>query len=150
MIDEEELFNWITGRLQVFFEGSWNHVCTTRFDGLDADVACRQLGYGSGTIVPQIRSATDAVEMNRTNIFPEIDIVGSGCNGNEDRLLDCARASPSSASGQETLHNNFFGRNCLNSEGAGHAIGCVSAPLQGQLVGAPSLPPSPGQQFICT
>lgn len=133
LIDEEQVSNWITGRLQVYFEGSWSQVCATAFDVADADVACRQLGYGSGSVVSKILSFVEREESSRTNVFPEVAIIGSGCTGTEDRLLDCALAPPDTSPEDYTVD---LGRDCLNSDGTGLVVACVSAPLQGAAAGA--------------
>jgi deleted-in-malignant-brain-tumors protein 1 len=33
------------GRLELFFNGSWSTVCDDGFNNLDAQVACRMLGF---------------------------------------------------------------------------------------------------------
>eukprot|EP00892_Ulva_mutabilis_P005899 jgi/Ulvmu1/3681/UM017_0097.1 len=119
LIEEEPIANWVTGRLQVFFEGSWSQVCAGNFDAADADVACRQLGFGAGTVVPQFLSEADRVTLRSTPVFPEIAITSSGCIGTEERLLDCSR---------ELDTDFFFSRDCLNSNGLGLVIGCVATP----------------------
>ena len=130
LVDEEQVSNWITGRLQVFFEGSWSQVCATGFDAVDANVACRQLGFGSGTVVPQILSSQEIEERATINVFPDIAIIGSGCTGAEDRLLDCAPTPPG-----DYFNDFIFGRDCENSDGVGLVIGCVATPLQGPAAG---------------
>ena len=37
-----------TGALQVFHNGAFGAVCNIGFDSVDADVACRQLGFTAG------------------------------------------------------------------------------------------------------
>lgn len=33
------------GRLEVKYKGEWGTVCANDFENIDAEVACRQLGY---------------------------------------------------------------------------------------------------------
>lgn len=122
LIDKEMISNWVTGKPQVFFEGSWSQVCAGEFGAPDANVACRQLGYGAGTTVPQFLTDADRVTLRTTAVFPEIGISASGCTGSEDRLLDCD---------QDLV--DMFNRGCLNADGFGLVLACVGTPAQGVL-----------------
>ena len=124
MLEEESIANWKTGRLQVFFEGSWSQVCGGAFGAPDANVACRQLGYGAGTVVPQDVTEADLTALEAIGVFPEIAISGSGCTGTEERLLDCSPELPGSIS---------FRSDCPNSVDSGVVLGCVAAPTTGEL-----------------
>ena len=106
-------------------------MCNGFFNVEDANVACRQLGLGAGTVVPQFLSEADLAALQSTPVFPEIAITASGCTGSEDRLVDC---------GQEidaTPQYNFgdaFGRDCLSSNGGGLRIACVASPGTGSIL----------------
>ena len=52
IVDTLERNGFITGALQVFIDGAFGAVCTSSFDPVDADVACRQLGFLGGTALP--------------------------------------------------------------------------------------------------
>ena len=68
------------GRVEFFHDDQWGTVCNNNFDTVDAQVVCRQLGYGGGRV--------------KTSVIIE----GSGeiwlddvyCNGNELSLAACA------------------------------------------------------------
>ena len=40
------------GRVEVFHDGSWGTICDELFGDEEADVACRQMGFASGTVRP--------------------------------------------------------------------------------------------------
>ena len=84
--------------MEVYHNGEWGTVCDDGWDLNDAQVVCRQLGYGQ---------AINA----RTNAFYE---EGSGrawldnvnCDGAELTIGDCS-------------HSGWGGHNCDHHEGAG-------------------------------
>ena len=75
------------GRVQVFRSGEWQTVCDNAWDLNEANVACRQLGYGY------------AIKVVTQTLFGR----GTGeqwgayfhCRGNESRLDNCFTASSS-------------------------------------------------------
>ena len=131
LVDEAPIANWMTGRLQVFFEGSWSQVCNGFFEVAEVNVVCRQLGFGAGAVVPQFLSEADLATLESTTVFPEIAITASACKGSEERLVDCGQdvdATPDSSG------DNTFGRDCLSSNGAGLRIACVASPGTGTIM----------------
>lgn len=120
----------MSGRLEIFFEGSWGQVCASDFNGVDANVACRQLGFGAGTVFPadpaRFRGGVPPVRPDR--VVPEAVVTAVGCNGSESTLLDC----PLEMQGADL----FDDLTCLTATGIGLIIGCVLEPVQG------TLPPS--------
>ena len=120
LLEEESVTNWVTGELQIFFEGSWSQVCATNFDDRDAAVACRQLGYSAGSVAADFefrpgQEATDAVDA-------EVAITNSGCNGREDSLLDCE--------GQNMLRRTTS-RECQSSRSFPLRLACVVDEIPG-------------------
>nr|XP_054763722.1 deleted in malignant brain tumors 1 protein-like [Lytechinus pictus] len=68
------------GRVEIFFDGSWGTVCDDLWDIKDAQVVCRQLGFGT---------AIEAVTMARfgRGIGP-IMLDNVACQGDEQMLMD--------------------------------------------------------------
>ena len=130
LVDEAAIANWATGLLQVFFEGSWSQVCGGLFGVADATVACRQLGLGAGTIVPQILSDADLVLLGSTTAFPEAAITASGCTGSEERLIECGQESNLDDSDRISRSS----RGCQSATSPGLRIACVAAAEQGALM----------------
>ncbi|MFN3201073.1 MAG: scavenger receptor cysteine-rich domain-containing protein [Bradymonadia bacterium] len=90
------------GRIEVYANGTWGTVCDDRWDRLNAEVACRQLGF------PGVRVADyDAVP--GANGQPTwLDDVE--CVGDEARLFDC----PNAGLGIENCsHNEDVAITCL-------------------------------------
>ena len=125
LVGQTSIDNWVQGRLEVFFEGSWSQVCGFAFGGSDANVACRQLGFGAGTVLSEFAREAAAPPRDPL-VFPQVAITKPGCNGTESRLIDCP-VDPT-PSGFITPTNN---RNCFSSTGPGLYIGCVAEPIQG-------------------
>ena len=73
-----------TGRVEVFYNGSWGTICDDGWDKNDARVVCRQLGY------------PDAVRhLNRDQIpsgSGNIWLAYVACTGREESLADCSHA----------------------------------------------------------
>ncbi|CAG2232256.1 unnamed protein product [Mytilus edulis] len=68
------------GRLEINYRGEWGTVCYTKFEDVDAEVACRQLGYCSGIMQPYdlIRDGRNAIWLTEVK-----------CSGSESKLLNC-------------------------------------------------------------
>ena len=45
MDNENNYVNVSSGRLEVYVDGVWGTVCNVAFDNLDANIACRELGF---------------------------------------------------------------------------------------------------------
>ena len=122
LVNETSIANWQVGRVEVFFEGSWSQVCSAGFDGTDADVACRQLGYGVGS---SAASATGVSE--ELSVYPEVAITLPDCNGSEASLLACGGEVPTGIS--------RFGatRGCFQDGDKGLLLACVAQPMPGMI-----------------
>ncbi|CAC5380044.1 unnamed protein product [Mytilus coruscus] len=68
------------GRLEINYKGEWGTICHTRFDHVDAAVACKQLGYCSGEMIP-----SNYVDDGQGTIWLD-DI---HCSGSENKLINC-------------------------------------------------------------
>ena len=87
-----------SGRVEVFYNGTWGTICDDSWDLQDADVVCRQLGYDGALSAP--RAA--AFEKGTGPIW--LDDVG--CFGNEKSIFQCG-------------HKEWGVENCRHSEDAG-------------------------------
>ena len=87
-----------SGRVEVFYNGTWGTICDDSWDLQDADVVCRQLGYGGALSAP--RAAT--FKQGTGPIW--LDDVG--CFGNEKSISQCS-------------HQGWGVENCWHSEDAG-------------------------------
>lgn len=141
LMDERSISNWVFGNLQVFIEGSWGQVCATNFQAADANVACRQLGFGAGTVAPRPVPPSEREALLRTNVFPEVAVVGASCTGDEARLIDCgAKVQDPNAplldyDLLDYYDENVLSRDCQNSNGVGLVVACVAAAQSGAEAG---------------
>ena len=91
--------NYRNGRVEVFINSTWGTVCDDSWDGRDAQVVCRQLGFGStGSSIQRFRpSAAERVPIWLDEMT---------CNGSEAKLIDCQ-------------HNGIGSHDCSHNEDAG-------------------------------
>ena len=97
-----------SGRVEVFYNGTWGTICDHSWDLQDADVVCRQLGYNGATSAPLAAAfgqATGQIWLNNVRCF-----------GNEKSISQCS-------------HQGWGVENCGHSRDAG----VVCRQLKGQL-----------------
>ncbi|XP_038046691.1 putative DMBT1-like protein [Patiria miniata] len=92
------------GRVEVFVNGSWGTACSHSWDMNEAQVICRQLGYGPAINAPGYATYGPGVG--------PIHLVHVHCNGSESSILDCT---------------SYYSEHCSHSEDAG--VEC-SAPVR--------------------
>ena len=117
LVDEAVVANWVTGGLEMFFEGSWSQICSGGFDAADVNVACRQLGYEAGSVLVRDLTSAGTASLRSVPVFPAVAIDSSGCTGSEERLLDCNQDGSSA--------DESFG-GCSGPESFGLRIACVT------------------------
>ncbi|XP_072048755.1 galectin-3-binding protein A-like [Amphiura filiformis] len=71
-----------SGRLEIYHDGQWGTVCDDTFDSNNngASVACRQLGFASGTVMPSFTAPYGSGQIWLRNV---------GCSGLESTLTEC-------------------------------------------------------------
>jgi hypothetical protein len=85
------------GRLEVYHSGEWGTVCDQAFDGAEADVVCKQLGYGFGLAYGSYQAWLDAGGYQTTlrdykygnDPSRKIWMSELECKGSEARLANC-------------------------------------------------------------
>ncbi|XP_022087751.1 deleted in malignant brain tumors 1 protein-like [Acanthaster planci] len=95
------------GRVEVFANGQWGTVCDDNWGLSDANVVCRQLGYGAALSAP-IRAAYGQGQ-------GPIQLDDVACTGSESSIFQCS-------------HGGIQQHNCLHSEDA--SVQCT-APSSG-------------------
>ena len=97
-----------SGRVEVFYNGTWGTICVDSWDLQDAEVVCRQLGYNGASSAP-----VDALFRKGTGPIWLDDV---HCEGNETSITQCS-------------HRGWGVHNC----GRGKNAGVVCRQLKGQL-----------------
>ena len=93
--------NYREGRVEVFIEpnNTWGTVCDDRWDNRDAQVVCRQLGFGdAGSAMMQYQP--------QASVSVPIWLDEVNCDGHEAKLIECD-------------HNGIESHDCSHSEDAG-------------------------------
>ena len=90
--------NNFEGRIEVYYQNQWGTVCDDFFSLTDANVVCRQLGFGAATAALSF----SAFGQGTGNIWLD----NLGCSGTESCLGNCS-------------HNGWGVHNCAHFEDAG-------------------------------
>jgi deleted-in-malignant-brain-tumors protein 1 len=85
-----------SGRLEISYNGAWGTICDDAFQMVDAEVACRQLGFARATAAIQRFGGGEG----------QIWFDNVGCTGNEASIFDCP-------------HNGWGEHNCGHHEDVG-------------------------------
>ena len=79
LVDKDGNVNTQRGRVEVYLDEKWGQVCGEDFSSLDATVACRSVGSGSGS-----------VETGQHGVGSSPVVIGGvKCTGSEGTILDC-------------------------------------------------------------
>ena len=120
-MEQSSVANWQIGRLELFFEGSWGQVCAGSFAAADANVACRSMGFFSGTIGPFDTNFNDLTRERL--VYPEIAVTSLGCSGQEMNLLQC----PGQVDIRGDDYNRYSMAGCSDDSEQALLVACVTA-----------------------
>ena len=96
------------GRVEVYYNGKWGIVCDKRWDLNDAQVVCRQLGFGSAIV------ARDNAFYGRSGYTVAVWLDNVACVGTESTIEDC---SHDGWGVQDCYHGRDAGVQCSASDG---------------------------------
>ncbi|XP_019614636.1 PREDICTED: protein bark beetle-like [Branchiostoma belcheri] len=95
------------GRVEVFYNGEWGSVCGRHYwDSQDANVVCRELGYGSSTVY-----STYSFGQGSGPIWIGYYTSRPDCTGNEMSVFNCLRGPPGNVDSRCT-HSYDVGIRC--------------------------------------
>ena len=101
--------NLCEGRLEIYYDGAWGTICDDNWNGQEADVACRALGF--------VASVEDADRYRAAYFGPgsedqEIVLDDLNCRGDESGLLECPSNHPAPRV-HNCKHKEDVGLRCL-------------------------------------
>ena len=95
------------GRVEVYYNNRWGTVCDDGWDNTDADVVCRQLGFGS--------SGTAIVSAGFGQGSGSIWLDSVTCTGNESILAMCGHLGVGVT--RSCFHSEDAGVRCSGTQG---------------------------------
>ncbi|CAC5416879.1 unnamed protein product [Mytilus coruscus] len=97
-----------SGKLEILHNNEWGTVCSSNFNKIEAEVACKQLGYRNGSVLE------NTIATGASKIWLNI----LACNGNESKLIDCSHSDWDT---DTCSHGHVVGIRCF--EGKGRNLG---------------------------
>ena len=79
------------GRVEILYNSTWRSVCNTDWDMTEANVVCRQLGYGEAKDVPPGSKFQTAAEEDGGRVG-EMWLDNVQCRGHEAVLAACSHS----------------------------------------------------------
>jgi len=73
LVGRVDVNGFVTGALQVFLNGAYGAVCSKGFDAVDADVACRQMGFIGG------KPIDTAVDRTGPDLVEQVQVMYHSC-----------------------------------------------------------------------
>ncbi|KAG2438381.1 hypothetical protein HYH02_010836 [Chlamydomonas schloesseri] len=83
--------SWTEGRLEIWHNLNWGTVCSDWFHRINAEVACRLMGFHAGDLLPPGRTARYLINTTAVASPPPIQLDNLDCLGDERSLAACRR-----------------------------------------------------------